>query len=137
MTGVPSEQRAKDAQGFVHAASPSTWIDAADLELVRVLAADTNPECEPAGVALGDGRELTGHQHGMAEGEEVHRDERSERGVGCELVGRPDEPVEAGADDEADVVAAHDMRGRRGDRTSRCGWVASGVSAAIPTDTVT
>ncbi len=49
------EQRPKDAQGFVHAASASTWIDTADLELVRVLATDTDAECEPAGVPLGHG----------------------------------------------------------------------------------
>ncbi len=59
------EQRPEDAQGFLHAASPSTWIDTTDLELVRVLATDTDAEYEPAGVPLGHGGELTGHQHGM------------------------------------------------------------------------
>ena len=60
------QQRPKDAQGLVHAASAGTGIDAADLELVRVLAADADAEYEPAGVPLGHGRELTGHQHRMA-----------------------------------------------------------------------
>ena len=120
VTGAPGEQRPKDAQGFVHAAPASTGIDAADLELVRVLATDTDAEGEPAGVPLGHRRELTGHQHGMAQGQQIHRHERSQRGFGGELVGRADEPVEAGADDEADVVAAHDMiETGRGDRTGR------------------
>ena len=49
------EQRPKHGQGFVHAASPSTRIDTADLELVGVLAADADAEYEPAGVPLGYG----------------------------------------------------------------------------------
>ena len=57
----------------------------------------------------------------MTEGEQVHRHERAKRGFGCELVGRTDEAVESGTDDEADVVAAHDMvEPGRGDRTGRC-----------------
>ena len=58
------EQRPEDGQGFIHAAAASTWIDTADLELVRVLATDTDAEYEPAGVPLGYGGELSCNQHG-------------------------------------------------------------------------
>ena len=54
-------------------------------------------------------------------GQEIYRHERSKRGFGGEFVGRCDEPIEAGSDDEADVVAAHDVLDTgRGDRTCRC-----------------
>src|SRR4051812_28389603 len=57
----------------------------------------------------------------MTEGEEVDRDERSKRGFGCELVRRADESVEAGTDDEADMVTAHDViETGRGYCTCRC-----------------
>ena len=53
----------------------------------------------------------------MTQGQQVHRDERSKRRFGGQFVGRSDESIEAGTDDEADVVAAHDMiETGRGDR---------------------
>ena len=88
---------------------------------MRVLATDTDAEYEPAGVPLGYGGELSCNQHGMTERQEIYRHERSKRGFGGEFVGRCDEPIEAGSDDEADVVAAHDvLEPGRGDRTCRC-----------------
>ena len=71
------EQGPQDAQRFVHAAPPGAWVDTADLELVRVLAADSDAEGEPAGVPLRHGGELSGHQHGMAQRQQIHRDERA------------------------------------------------------------
>ena len=113
------EQRPEDAQGFVRAAAASTWIDAA-VRARAVLATDTDAEDRRPGYP-NIGRELTGHQHGMTQGQQIHRHERSKRGVGCEFVGRTDQPVESGTDDEADVVAAHNMIDTgHGDRTSRC-----------------
>ena len=56
-------QATKDAKGRVHPASTCLRLDPADLQLVRILAADPDAEDESPRRSLGDRGELTGNRN--------------------------------------------------------------------------
>ena len=79
MTGVAVGQAAQDLKAFVHPASARLRVDAADLDLVAVLAADPDAEREPAGRELRDRRELAGDRNRVAQRKQVEPDVHRQR----------------------------------------------------------
>ena len=98
-------QASQDLKAFVHPASTRLRVDAADLDLVAVLAADPDAEREPAGRELRDRRELAGNGDRVAQWQQVQPDIHRQRGLRREQRGCADQPVGTRADEEADVIA--------------------------------
>ena len=104
LTGVAFAQAAQDLQAFVHPPSACLGVDAADLDLVRVLAADPDTEREPTGCQLRDGGELTGDRHRVAQRQQVEPDVHRQVSLSGEHGGGGDQPVRPRSDEEADVI---------------------------------
>jgi hypothetical protein len=114
-------QAPQDPEALVHPASARLRVDAADLDLVGVLAADPDAECQPAGRELGDRGELAGDRDRVAQREQVQPDVHRQLGLHREQRARADQPVRARADEEADVVAhAQVVDAGVGDPAERC-----------------
>src|SRR5262249_37064535 len=75
-------EAAQDSKTFVHPASTRLGVHTADLDLVRVLAADSDAEREPAGCKLCDRRELPRDRDRMAQRQEVEPDVHWQLSVG-------------------------------------------------------
>ena len=95
---------AHHGEAVVHTAPACAGVHAADLELVRIVAAQSDPEHQPTGCELRQRRELARHRHRVAQQEQVHRGVHRQRGEHGER-GRLHEPVVPVAVAEADVVA--------------------------------
>ena len=59
--------------GFVGASASGGRVDAAHLEVVAVLAADTRSERQATGCQFGDGGEAAHDRDRVAQGQQVHR----------------------------------------------------------------
>ena len=70
---VAREQAPDDRQPFVHPSPAGARVDAADLELVRIVAAEPDSEHEPPGCELRERGDLAGHRDRMTQREQVHR----------------------------------------------------------------
>jgi hypothetical protein len=102
-------ERPQDRQALVHAPPARARIDAADLELVAILAAQPDTEGQPPGRQLGDRRQLARDRHRMAQRQEVEGHVDPNAGVrGQQRRGRH-HAVRAYADEEADVIADADV----------------------------
>jgi hypothetical protein len=101
------QQRPDQGQGLVGTAAALVGVDLADLELVRVLAADADAEDQPRGRQLGDGRELARDQDRVPEGEQVDPGLDDQAVVGRQQRRGLDQPVGTAAVVEGDVVAHH------------------------------
>jgi len=71
--GAAREQAAQHGEALVHPPAPGAGIDAAHLELVRVVTAHPDPEHQPPGGQLRERRHLPRHRDGVAQRQEVHR----------------------------------------------------------------
>ena len=71
--GLTREERSHHGEAVVHAAPACAGVHAADLELVRIVAAQSDPEHQPTGRELRQRRELPRHGHRVAQQEQVHR----------------------------------------------------------------
>ena len=91
-------------QALVHSASTRLRVDAADLDLVAVLAAEPDAEREPTRRELRDRRELAGNGDRVAQWQQVHADVHGQRSLNREQGGCADQPVGTRADEEADVI---------------------------------
>src|SRR5258708_21738834 len=76
--GRASGQLAKYLARFVQPAAALRGAPARVRDLAAVLAADTDPEYQPGGRYLGDGRELSRRHHGVPQSREVDTDEHLE-----------------------------------------------------------
>ena len=74
MNGSPAEHPAQRDQRLVGAAAARLRIDAADLDLVAILAADADAEHQAPGRRFGERRELARNRHGMPQREQIHAD---------------------------------------------------------------
>ena len=84
-------------------------VDAADLHLVAILPADAHAEDEAARPETFQVGQLAGNEHRVAQRQEVDPGVHGESGI--ERGDHPgvQEPVEAGAGEEADVITAADV----------------------------
>ena len=71
--GFAAPQLAHHRKAFLQPRAAFTDRDAAGLELLGKLAADADPEDEPALGQVIEGRNLLGHRRGMAQRQEVDR----------------------------------------------------------------
>ena len=107
--GCAAQELADHGEALVHPLAPCRRVDAADLHLVAILSADAHAEDEatrPETLHVG---ELAGDEDRVAQRQEVdpgvHGESRIERGDHPCV----QEPVEAGAGEEADMVTAADV----------------------------
>ena len=71
--GLAAEQGPHDGEALVHAPPPCSGVDAADLELVGVLATEPDTEEEATRREGGKVSHLAGHGDGVAEREQIDR----------------------------------------------------------------
>ncbi len=109
VTGLPVMQLAHHREALVHAAPARRRVDAAHRVLVRVLAADPDTEDQPSGREQLEVGELTGHQRGVPQREQVHRDVDGHRRVDRGERRGAHQTVEARAHEEAHVIAGTDV----------------------------
>jgi hypothetical protein len=102
---LPGQQTPEHHQRFVGTPAAGPRVDAVDLELVAVLATHAHAELEPTREQPRHVRELARHAHRVAQGQQVEPDPGRQTVVGGQGGSRVDEPVEAEAVVEADVVA--------------------------------
>ena len=102
---LAGEQLPDDLQCLVHPPATGCRIDAADLHLVAILATDADAEHEPARRQRGDIGKLPGDGHGCRNGSRYTAVFADIRSATDEDPGGAEQPVEPGADDEADVIA--------------------------------
>ena len=114
---VAGQEGAHERQRFGGSPSARAGVDAAQLELARIVAADADPEREAAGGEHGDRGERPRDRCGVADAQQVDAGLDRERGVGGEQRHRLDEAVGTVAAAEADVVTDGQVidprRGRR------------------------
>ena len=91
-------------------------IDPAQLELARIVATHADAEREPARRQQRDRRELSRHDRGMAQGQQVHPGLHRDARVGRQQRGRLDQAVSAVTVGKADVVADGEVIHTRRDR---------------------
>jgi hypothetical protein len=101
---VAVEKSAEHGQRFVQAPTARARIDAAHLQLVRVVTPETDAEHESAGREQRERRDLARDDYGMAQREQVHRGVHRQARRHRQR-GRLDEAVVAAATTKADVVA--------------------------------
>jgi hypothetical protein len=115
--GLAGHQPAQDRQALVHALAAGLRVDPADLDLVRVLTAHADPEHEPAGCHQREVGQLARDRHRVAQRQEVDAGVDRQAVVEGAEHRRLEQTVDAGTDEEADVVAAADViEPRLGDR---------------------
>ena len=107
--GLARGQLPEHLERLVQPAASRRGIHAGVRDLAAVLASDTDPECQPGGRYLGDGRELSRRHHGVSQSREVDTDEHVEGVVGGEDRRCRHQAVEACAALEADVVTGGDV----------------------------
>ncbi len=117
--GLAAQQRSQERQALVHTPPARARVDAADLDLVAILAADARRQREPAGRELGDRRHLPSDDHRVAQRQQVRADVDRQVVLHAQQRRGVDERVLAGADEEAHVVADAQMVQARGVRGSR------------------
>jgi hypothetical protein len=103
--GPSAEQRAEQGQTLVHASSSRARVDAAELDLPAVVAADADPEHQAAASILPERRELARDRHRMTKRKQVQPEVNVERVVEREERRGVHEAVPPVALVEAHVVA--------------------------------
>jgi hypothetical protein len=96
-------------QAFVHPAATRLWVDATDLDLVAVLAADPDAEREPAGRELRDRGELPGDRNRVAQRQQIEPHVHRQVVLDGEQGGRRYQPIRARSDEEAHMVPHADV----------------------------
>jgi hypothetical protein len=107
--GLTPEQSAQRREAGVRAAAPGSGVDAADLDLVAVLAADARSENDSPRSGGAERRELARDGDRMTQGQQVHAHVDAEGWLGGGCGGGLDEAVHAEAVSEADVVRHEDV----------------------------
>ena len=102
---VPGQQTTDEVERLGRACTTGSRVDAAQLELVRVIATDADPEREPSGRDQRDRRELTGDGRRVAESQQVDPGLNGQGRMGGQQRTRLDQPVNPVTAGEADVVA--------------------------------
>jgi hypothetical protein len=102
------QQLANDDQALIHSLAPRRRVHPAHRDLVTVLAAYPDPQYQPSGSELGKVSQLAGHQHGMAQRQQVNTDVDGQRRMEHRQRRGLYEAVESQAE-EAHVVAAADV----------------------------
>jgi hypothetical protein len=116
--GLSREEPAQRHQRFVGAATSRRGVQAADLDLVAILAADADPEDEPPRRRLGERGELARDEHRVAERQQVDADlhaelrRRGEERRGLHEPVHPEAGVEAHVVGDEEVVEAGGGRAR-------------------------
>ena len=104
-----AQELAEHGQALVHPLPPCGWVDATDAHLVAILAADAHAEDEAARPETLQVGQLASNEDRVAERQEVDAGVNGEFGIERGNHSGVQDPVEAGAGDEADVITAADV----------------------------
>lgn len=104
-----TQQALKRDQALIGAGAPTCRIDTTDLDVVAVLAADTDAEDDASGSTLAEGGQLSGHRHRVAQGQQIDADTDFGGRQQCGQDGGLDQAIHADAGMKTDVVGNEDV----------------------------